>query len=389
MKKILITLTILLISSINAAKLSSNKTQYTSTETITINFKELNNQKKDWIGIYHQSATSTRWKNVVKWAWTGDKESGSVSFENLIEGQYYARVFYNNSYETEAELAFEVKKSSTAPIVQLDKETFSSTENIILNFKNMTNHNKDWIAIYPSGASNNFNNVLDWKWTKEKSNGTLIFNPLDEEGTYEIRAFYNNSAAIVYAKTTFTIKDEVRDLFAEAQKQCMGESNSTKNKSTESILCFEDGNAYILDTSDIFYAPLFYADLKQGSKLQEITSIDKPNPVTSRVRFRILKNTELIAIDHSHDSGDLMDQTNFYDHSGKLQFQTNIYQNEVDTTALRGTIKTFENGKKLKITSQEFDLDIDELITYEDIYDISNISETKKISSTKISSISL
>ena len=102
MKKILIILTVLLVSSINAATLNSDKTKYTSTETITINFKNLSNQKKDWIGIYHSTAKSTKWKNVVKWAWTGDKKSGKVSFKNLIEGKYYAKVFYNNSYKAEA-----------------------------------------------------------------------------------------------------------------------------------------------------------------------------------------------------------------------------------------------------------------------------------------------
>jgi len=72
------------------------------------------------------------------------------------------------------------------------KDVFNTTENIVINFKNMTAKNQDWIGIYPEGSNNDWGNVIAWKWTDDKSKGKLTFEPLPL-GAYETRAFYNNS----------------------------------------------------------------------------------------------------------------------------------------------------------------------------------------------------
>jgi len=58
----------------------------------------------------------------------------------------------------------------------------------------MTGKNKDWIAIYPQGSNNDWDNVIGWQWTDDKASGDLTFgNGHLAVGNYEVRAFYNNS----------------------------------------------------------------------------------------------------------------------------------------------------------------------------------------------------
>ena len=70
----------------------------------------------------------------------------------------------------------------------------------------MTGQNQDWIGIYPQNANNDFNNVVAWKWTNDAKNGNLDFAALPV-GSYEVRAFYNNSLN-VEATSRFKVKDD-------------------------------------------------------------------------------------------------------------------------------------------------------------------------------------
>ena len=114
----LITLCIVSLTGISAATLTTDKPTYTTTDRIKVNFKEMNNHHKDWIAIYLADST-TEWKNVLKWAWTGNKSEGTLSFKSLPEGNYEVRAFYNNSYDAETVKAFTVK-GKKAKIVQND-----------------------------------------------------------------------------------------------------------------------------------------------------------------------------------------------------------------------------------------------------------------------------
>jgi len=204
-------LTLLLINFIHAATLTSDKRVYTQKEPITINFNEATGHYKNWIGIY-QAGAANNGNNVLLWAFAGDKNSpklsGKVTFNQkhvLKSGKYIARLYYNNSYSTEAKVSFEVKNDSqTTAKITLSKEKFTTNENITLVFRGMNNGHKDWIAIYHAGADNNGNNVIAWKWTGNTPEGKLTFNKLSA-GNYEVRAYYNNSYKIE-ARATFEVK---------------------------------------------------------------------------------------------------------------------------------------------------------------------------------------
>ena len=85
-----------------------------------------------------------------------------------------------------------------------EKELYSPNEKIFVQFTDMIGKNKDWLAIYPKGASTTWANVLQWKWTENQEKGSVHFDALPI-GNYEIRAFYNNSYQIE-ATCTFKVK---------------------------------------------------------------------------------------------------------------------------------------------------------------------------------------
>ena len=206
MKKRLSILAIGLLSLLNATNITSNKNIYSSQEKILLKVSEMAGNQKDWIGIYPENA-STDWENVLKWTWTKGKINHTFTFQELPKGNYEARAFFNNSYVVEASHKFKVKNENPLAPAELNsqKASYTAHENIFIESKNMAGNQKDWIGIYTVGASNEWNNVLRWTWTKSKINDTFRFKGLPK-GEYEARAFFNNSYK-VEALTKFSVKD--------------------------------------------------------------------------------------------------------------------------------------------------------------------------------------
>jgi len=76
--------------------------------------------------------------------------------------------------------------------VEMDKATHTTEENLNVNVTNMFGDEKDWIAIYPKGSSNDWENVIHWSWTGGFINGSMTFDTLPV-GEYEVRVFFKNS----------------------------------------------------------------------------------------------------------------------------------------------------------------------------------------------------
>jgi len=86
-----------------------------------------------------------------------------------------------------------------AVTVNTNKNNYTPNEGILVNFTEMTAKHKDWIAIYPAGSNNDWNRVIQWKWTGDTTNGEVTFSKLPA-GNYDVRAFYNNSFTSVAHK---------------------------------------------------------------------------------------------------------------------------------------------------------------------------------------------
>lgn len=210
MLKTIIVVVCILLGTLNAANITTDKDVYGSNEPIVTSFTEMLGDKQDWIGIY-PAGSSNDWGNVVQWEWSGGTVDGSVSFNALPVGNYEARAFYQNSFNLEAHYAFSVEENGNGNpvVITLAQESYTPSELIEVMFENMTRNSKDWIGIYPAGSSNDWANVVQWKWAGGVMNGSVNFEDLPV-GNYEARAFLNNSFNLE-AQQAFSVEADVNN----------------------------------------------------------------------------------------------------------------------------------------------------------------------------------
>ena len=182
---------------LNAVTITTDKANYLTTESVTVSFDGMQGTPTDWIGIY-PSGSSYEFSNVLSFKVTDGSVSGSVilSLENVPAGNYDVRAFYNNTLQEEASLPITVAIDPNYHPVEIstDKSNYFTTENMTVSFTYMQGTSTDWIGVYPSGASYEFENVVAYETTDGSVQGTVSLD-LSEvpEGNYDVRAFFNNS----------------------------------------------------------------------------------------------------------------------------------------------------------------------------------------------------
>lgn len=195
MKKVLIITLILGFNFLNAIGLSAVKNIYDTNENIHINVSDLEYHPKNWLAIYPKGSNN-EWQNVLRWTWTDSTTTGEFKLKGLPVGKYQVRIFYDNSYNDEAEIDISVTSEHNSNVqLETRKEVYEEDETIQVRTQNMSGHPKDWIAIYPEGSSTSWENVIDWHYLDGATSTILSFDGL-KKGNYEVRAFFKNSYKI-------------------------------------------------------------------------------------------------------------------------------------------------------------------------------------------------
>ena len=220
MFKAILTLFLFAIS-LQAATLTSQKPTYTVGQTLSFTFTELS-KDKDWIGIYAAGANND-WGNVLAWKWTGDRVDGSTEFTTLPAGNYEARVFLHNSFQTAATAPFNIIEAPHNSTIST-KDSYQLEEEIVVTLGNAAGNNNDWVGIYPVGADNEWKNVVAWKFTNGLVNGELNLGKV-AAGQYEARLFFNN-AYTVEASHAFTVNGVVHNATISTSKESYQENES-------------------------------------------------------------------------------------------------------------------------------------------------------------------
>jgi len=204
-KKIILTI-MLLLSMLSATTVNTTKATYNSGEAVTANYNDMSGSQQDWIAIFPVGSTN-KWENVIYWDWIKGKKQGSNVFAKLLPaGDYEVRVFFNNTYKEEASHAFKVKNNGVATTVTTTKDTYSSNEAITANYNGMSGSQRDWVAIFPVGSANKWENVIYWDWIKGKKQGSNVFAKLLPAGDYEVRVFFNDTYNVA-ASHAFKVKN--------------------------------------------------------------------------------------------------------------------------------------------------------------------------------------
>lgn len=176
---------------------------------------------KDWIAIYKKGADSEVWSNVLHWNWVNklkvDEPGGPywvLPRIHLPDGEYQARFFKENSYVVSETYDFTVKKPATYVTdiwiqpLRPGLETRFIWLRIPSDLQGYLPNPKDWVGIYKVGDSNDFENVISWRWARDVYGEiSWIINdyPLSE-GDYEVRYFLNNSYT-THFKVPYTVEN--------------------------------------------------------------------------------------------------------------------------------------------------------------------------------------
>ena len=174
----------------NATTIQTQKDVYQAGEDIVVTVTDMAGNDDDWVGIY-PAGSSNDWENVVSWAWTHGIVNGDITLEGVPAGNYEARAFFNNSFHTEASYAFRVEGNLPVTIDAV-KDVYQENERIVVNVSGLAGNQNDWIGIYPSGSSNDWENVVAWRYTGGIREGQLSLDPVPP-GNYDVRVFFNDS----------------------------------------------------------------------------------------------------------------------------------------------------------------------------------------------------
>ncbi len=158
-----------------------------------------------WIGLY-KKGTSNGWNNVISWARQNTDDNigykynhdrhvfetfakTTLDLTNIPNGNYEARLFYNNSFNKEASINVAIHHTYLAEIEYQkieDDEQFQHQFSV----SNYTPKSLDWIAYFNEGDKHISENVVDWEYVDGKSsfkNGGL------PTGKYTFVLFLNDS----------------------------------------------------------------------------------------------------------------------------------------------------------------------------------------------------
>ncbi len=217
MKQKIIFIFSLLFTLLNATTVQTIKDIYAPQEQIKITVEGMLGNQQDWVGIYPVGSTND-WANVVKWSWTGGVIDGNITLDSVPVGNYEVRAFFQNSFNLEGSYAFSVEGDILEVNLSTSKSSYLPDEDIVVNFSNMLGDAEDWIGIYPEGSSNDWGNVVVWKFTNGLTDGNMSFTSLPE-GNYSVRAFYQNSFNL-----------EANSSFSSIGEEVINEVNLTLNK---------------------------------------------------------------------------------------------------------------------------------------------------------------
>jgi hypothetical protein len=363
-------------SPLNPTTVKTNKDTYNENEKIQVKLKDMLGHPQDWVAIYPKGSNND-WGNIIDWSWTKGKVDTSITFNGLNAGAYDVRAFYKNSFNVEASHSFIVKNAQQKPARIYMHNYLTTNQNIRVEFRNFSGDEQDWIAIYKKGTSNDWGNVIAWKWTNGAMEGHLTF-PKLPEGDYEVRGFFDNSYDLEVKHSFFVKKNPINhnNLIEKAKEHCQNNNNNTSQ-----VLCSnEDHIVYILEElseGENFYTGHYRISIEEENEYVKVIS-ENFLPVWEQPRVskyfisHKLENTPLYALYSTSNEADERGAFLFYYKDASV-----LVFPYFERQGFLKTIKTFDNGSKLII---KYTHDIDAVVNTTEIYNISNPKSPKLIS---------
>ena len=179
--------------SLQAASVWTTHGEYEHGESVTVGMSGVIGESNNWVGVFRDGEVSS-WDNIVDAKWF-DFENGEVTFDNLPDGFFRVRVFYNDSLHQEAVSSrFDIGQGPAVgedATISTNKTTYQSGEDVTVSLGNIIQGENNWVGIFKDGEISSWNNIVDAKWFNF-TDGNVTFDNL-ASGTYQVRVFFNDS----------------------------------------------------------------------------------------------------------------------------------------------------------------------------------------------------
>ncbi len=183
--------------------LTPDKAGYAPGDPLEISFTNAPGIPNDWIGIYRTGDTPGVIASTL-WAYT-QGVSGTIPFEGLDAGYYFAAYFLNNGYmETGERVIFSV--GTDLAQVEAESGIYPSGETIRINYENGPGLPTDWIGLFRQNAPPGTAPLVERLFTPGTQSGQVIFDTVLEPGPYFAALFINNSSIRISNKASFAVE---------------------------------------------------------------------------------------------------------------------------------------------------------------------------------------
>lgn len=137
---------------------------------------------KTWVGLY-KKGTSNDWENVLAWGWVKNSKIRISKISHFAEGDYQARLFFNNSYISEASIDFHVGQNPGNQEQHLfDTKSYPSQATFRIPIKrNIWIVENDWVGVFKKGLPHTRENLEAWSYVK-KDDRYLKMTAIDSKG---------------------------------------------------------------------------------------------------------------------------------------------------------------------------------------------------------------
>lgn len=185
-----------------APSISTNKTNYALSESITVSWNGMPGNPNDWIAL--RTAGDPDDTSVVAWAYTGGTLMGSHTFTKGISvgGTYEARAYAGGTYVPLAVSTFNVLAVTTT--ITTNKTTYAPSEQITVSWTGAPTNPYTWVALTAAGAPHTSSSILRWGYASGQVDGSLVFAGLPTTNSYEARMYRAGTYDLV-ASTPFSV----------------------------------------------------------------------------------------------------------------------------------------------------------------------------------------
>ncbi len=185
------------------------KTAYYNDEVAQIHFIGLSDSGSDWIAIAPVGADAMGYR---RWDYVSTAAGSQPMSLVALEGTFVPRAYLNDTFDVAYEgEPFTIQQrpmtSTNAGVATLsvttDKASYRDNELAAITFGGMSGSQADWIAIAPAGSPpETFNR---WIYTRGVVSGVQPFALGYLEGTFVVRAFFNDEFVVRAESAPFTV----------------------------------------------------------------------------------------------------------------------------------------------------------------------------------------